>query len=87
MINTQLHKLYNLSIFVYRLFHKDFSPIVGTNLILFQRWERNLHEAVCEQMQMNYITTVILVHKALRLSTLQRDSRTKLNYMRILNIS
>ena len=25
----------NLSVFVYRLLHEDFSPIVGTNLFIF----------------------------------------------------
>ena len=33
----------NLSVFVYRLFHEDFSP-------WFRRVERNLHETVCKQM-------------------------------------
>ena len=38
----------NLSAFVYRLFHEDFSPILGTNGL-----ERHLHETVCKQMQIN----------------------------------
>ena len=33
----------NLFAFAYRLFHEDFSPI----------YERNLHETVCMQMQIN----------------------------------
>ena len=33
----------NLSAFVYRLFHED----------LFRGLDRNLHEAVCKQVQLN----------------------------------
>ena len=49
----------NLSAFVYRLFHADFSPFVTTNLNLdpdlhlFPRLERHVHEAGCKQMQIN----------------------------------
>ena len=39
----------NLSAFVYRLFHEDFSPIIGTDL--FWRLKRNFHETVCKQIQ------------------------------------
>ena len=56
-----MHKDYrinkvNLSAFVYRLFHEDFSPIVETNIqtvYLIQRLERILHETVCKQMQIH----------------------------------
>ena len=46
----------NLSVFVYRLFHDDFSPIVRTiiqSVYFFRRLERNLHETVCKQMLIN----------------------------------
>ena len=48
-----LNKEVNLSVFVYRLFHEDISPIFRTSsdLNLFRRLERNLHETVCKQIQ------------------------------------
>ena len=36
--NTYTITKVNLSIFVYRLFHENFSPIVGTNLICSNDW-------------------------------------------------
>ena len=50
--SRQIHMIYigpqrlqvNLSVFVFRLFHEDFSPITGTHL--FRRLERNLHETI-----------------------------------------
>ena len=39
----------NLFAFAYRLVHEDFSPIYGAE----RRLERNLHETVCKQMQIN----------------------------------
>ena len=54
----------NLSVFVYRLFHEDFSPIVGTNvdLNLFLRLERHLHEA---ESNTDKLPSVVFVPKAL----------------------
>ena len=44
----------SLSAFVYRLFPEDFCLIVGTNLrFFFRRLERNLHETVSKQVQIN----------------------------------
>ena len=39
----------NLSAFAYRLFHEDFSQLEG----VLRHVERNLHETVCKQMQIN----------------------------------
>ena len=44
----------NLSVFVYRLFHEDLSPIIEQMLDLeFVPIEWNLHETVCKQIQIN----------------------------------
>ena len=53
----------NLFAFAYRLFHEDFSSIIG-------RWlKRNLHETVCRQMQTNELLESLCI-KAPHLSTL-----------------
>ena len=50
---------FNLFAFAYRLFHEDFSPIYGSlsNTTMSdsepRRLERNLHETVCRQIQIN----------------------------------
>ena len=66
-MNTEI----NLSAFVYRLYHQDFSPILGTNFF---------HETVYADK----LTSVIFVHKALHNGdsiehSTTCDSRTKFN--------
>ena len=47
----------NLSAFVYRLFAKDFSPIV-----LHHQLERNLHETVCRQCVNILLTVMVTIY-------------------------
>ena len=56
VLNGELYaqRLQKITAFVYRLFHEGFSAIIETNIVcLFRQLERNLHETVGKQMQLN----------------------------------
>ena len=71
---TEILEVY-LFAFAYRLFHEDFSPIYRA-----RRFERNLHETVCKQMQINKLLESLYIKLPIEHST-TCDSRTNLNYM------